>query len=495
MRRITIDPLTRVEGQGRVEVVLDDQGDVEDAVLIVPELRGFESLCIGRPAEEMPRLTSRICGLCPEAHLMASVKALDALYQVETPEAARRLRELFYTTFIVLDHATHFYMLAGPDLFVGPDAPPEERTFFGVIRALGNDVGKRVIDARTRNLKVIERLGGRSVHPIAAVPGGWSRSIDESTRAEIEATARANVAFARDTLELFERIVVARPEMLKLMRSDAFAEPTYSMSTVDGDGALSFYDGRLRVVTPDGLEHASFAARDYAHHIGEHVEPWTYVKFPYLLRPGWHGLAGGAGSGVYLSSPLGRLNAANALPTPLAQRAADEMFAALGASGPDRPRRPIHNRMATHWARLVEMLCAAERMLELAVDPRVCGDDIRAELGALTGEGVGSVEAPRGTLFHHYWTDDRGIITKVNLIVGTTNNHAAMAISVKRAARALISRGTVASEPLLNRLEMVVRAYDPCLSCAAHTFPGAAPLVVHLKDRTGRLLRVVSRGP
>ena len=493
MKRITIDPLTRVEGQGRVEILLDDRGDVEDAVLIVPELRGFESLCIGRPAEEMPRLTSRICGLCPEAHLMASVKALDALYQVKIPETARRLRELFYSTFIVLDHATHFYVLAGPDLFVGPDAPPAERTFFGVIRALGNDVGKRVIDARTRNLGVLERLGGRSVHPVAAVPGGWSRTIDEGARAEIEAAARANVAFARDTLELFERVVVAKPEMLDLMGSESFAEPTYSMSTVDAGGSLSFYDGRLRVVAPDGHQHASFAARDYALFIGEHVEPWTYVTFPYLLDPGWMGLTVGAGSGVYLASPLGRLNAAESLPTPLAQSAAESMFAALGGPGPDRPRRPIHNRMATHWARLVEMLCAAERMLELAADPRVCGGDVRAELGAVTGEGVGSVEAPRGTLIHHYWTDERGIITKVNLIVGTTNNHAAMAISVKRAARALISRGTVASDPLLARLEMIVRAYDPCLSCAAHAFPGGAPLAVHLRDRAGHLLRIVSR--
>lgn len=492
MTRITIDPLTRVEGQGRVEVFLDGRGDVEDAVLIVPELRGFESLCIGRPAEEMPRLTSRICGLCPEAHMMASVKALDALYQAEVPPTARLLRELLYSAFIVLDHATHFYVLAGPDLFVSPDAPAEERTFFGVIRALGGDVGRQVIAARTRNLRVIELLGGRGVHPVAAVPGGWSRTLDEGARAEVEAAARANVAFARETLELFERVVVAKPDMLESMRSDTFAEPTYSMTTADAAGRLSFYDGRLRVVTPEGREHASFHPRDHARFIGEHVEPWTYVTFPYLKDPGWKGLCGGADSGVYLASPLGRLNAAEGLPTPLAQEAANGMFAALdGSAGP--ARRPIHNRMATHWARLVEMLCAAERMLELAAEGRVCGSDVRGELGALTGEGVGSVEAPRGTLIHHYWTDERGLVTKVVLIAGTTNNHAAMAISVKRAARALISRGAVASEALLTRLEMVVRAYDPCLSCAAHTFPGASPLAVHLKDRAGRLLRVVSR--
>jgi F420-non-reducing hydrogenase large subunit len=491
MRRITIDPLTRVEGQGRVEVILDDHGDVEVAVLIVPELRGFESLCIGRPAEEMPRLTSRICGLCPEAHLMASVKALDALYQVGIPETARRLRELFYNTFIVLDHATHFYMLAGPDLFVGPDAPPEERTFFGVIRALGNDVGKRVIDARTRNLGVIERLGGRGVHPVAAVPGGWSRSIDESTRAEIEATARANVAFARDTLELFERVVVARPEMLELMRSEEYAEPTYAMCTVDAGDRLSFYDGRLRVVTPDGLEHASFAARDYARFIGEHVEPWTYVSFPFLREPGWKGLAGGADSGVYLASPLGRLNAAAGLPTPLAQRAAEVMFAALGGSGAGQQRRPIHNRMATHWARLVEMLCAAERMLDLAIDPRVCGDDIRAELGALTGEGVGSVEAPRGTLIHHYWSDPDGILTRVNLIVATNHNSAPMAMSVEKAAKAVIKGGKV-DDGLLNMVEMAFRPYDPCHACATHAV-GHSPLIANIYGPSGELVQSVRR--
>jgi len=493
MNRITIDPLTRVEGQGRIEVILDDNGDVADAVVIVPELRGFEALCVGRAAEEMPRLTSRICGLCPEAHLMASVKALDALYQVEIPETARVLRELFYSAFVFLDHATHFFMLAGPDLFVGPDAPPSERTFFGVIRALGSDVGKRVIEARTRTLGVIERLGGRGVHPVAALPGGWSRTLDEQARSDIETAAQANVAFARESLDLFARVVLTAPEMADLMRSETYAEPTYSMGTVDAEGHLNFYDGRLRVVRPDGQEHASFEARDYPRFLGEQTEPWTYVKFPYLLDPGWHGLSDGVDSGIYIASPLGRLNAAEGLPTPLAQRASEEMFAALGSPGPGGTRRPIHNRMATHWARLIEMLCAAELMRELAASPHACGSEVRAAPGPVAGEGVGSVEAPRGTLIHHYWTDERGVISKVNLIVGTTNNHAAMAVSVKRAARALIRRGVSADDALLTRIEMMVRAYDPCLSCAAHAFPGDGRLKVVLKSRSGSLLRIVER--
>lgn len=485
MQRITIDPVTRLEGHGRIEIFLDDEGDVANAYFIVPELRGFEQFCVGRPAEEMPRITDRICGVCPEAHHMASAKALDALFHVDPPPAAKKLRELFYSAFYVADHTTHFYALAGPDFVLGPDAPPAERNILGVVRKVGLEIGRQVIDARIRNHQVIKLLGGRGVHPVAALPGGWSKPIDPRDRELIDGVARQNVEFALFSLKLFEDLVLGNPAYVELILSDTFTHSTYSMGTVDANNHVNFYDGMIRVVDPDGAEFVKYHPRDYAQQIAEHSEPWTYLKFPYLKQIGWHGFVDGKGSGVYCATPLSRLNAADGMATPRAQEAYEKLYETLSSKGASGRYRPVHYRLATHWARLVELLFAAERMQELIIDHEICDPNVRAPVTNTPTEGVGSVEAPRGTLTHHYWTDERGLLTRVNLIVGTTNNYAPIAMSVKKAAQGLIQKGVVVTEGLLNRIEMGFRAYDPCFGCATHALPGQMPLEVVVRDAAG----------
>jgi len=490
MKRITIDPITRLEGHGKIEIFLNDEGDVANAYFQIPELRGFEQFCVDRPAEEMPRITNRICGVCPEAHHMAATKALDMLYHVEPTSAVKKLREMFYMAFYVTDHTTHFYALGGPDFVVGPDAPKAERNILGVIHKVGLDIGKQVIDCRMRNHHVIKMLGGRGVHPVAGMPGGWSRSINEEERQEIAGIAQQNIDFAEFSLKIFDDIVLANQDYVDLVVSDAFSHSTYYMGTVDENNLVNFYEGQIRVVDPKGKEFVKYDAGDYAEHIAERVEPWTYLKFPYLKDVGWNGFEDGMDSGVYCATPLSRLNAADGMATPKAQEAFERYFETLGSvSGAQRSKngryQPVHFRLATHWARLVEMLYAAERMLELSQDPEITDPNMRVIVNNTPDEGIGSVEAPRGTLTHHYQTDENGILTAVNLIVGTTNNYAPIAMSVKKAAQALISNGTVVTDGLLNRIEMAFRNYDPCMSCATHSLPGQMPLEVVIRDAGG----------
>ncbi len=492
MKRITIDPITRLEGHGKIEIFLNDEGDVANAYFQIPELRGFEQFCVGRPAEEMPRITNRICGVCPEAHHMAATKALDALYHVEPASPVKKLREMFYTAFYVTDHTTHFYALGGPDFVVGPDAPAGERNILGVIHKVGVDIGKQVIDCRMRNHHVIKMVGGRGVHPVAGMPGGWSKAINEEERQEIEAIAKQNVDFALFSLKLFDDIVLANQAYVDLVLSDGFTHRTYYMGTVDENNLVNFYDGQIRVVSPSGKEQDRYDAKDYTDYVAERVEPWSYLKFPYLKSVGWNGFTDGEDSGVYCATPLSRLNAADGMTTPKAQEAFERYFETLGSKKNGR-YEPIHHRLATHWARLVELLYAAERMLELSQDPEITDPNMRVVVTNTPDEGVGSVEAPRGTLTHHYKTDENGILTAVNLIVGTTNNYAPMAMSVKKAAETLITKGTVVTDGLLNRVEMAFRNYDPCMSCATHSLPGQMPLEVTIRNSDGEVVEKLSQ--
>ncbi len=395
--------------------------------------------------------------------------------------------------FYVTDHTTHFYALGGPDFIIGPDGPPQERNILGVIRKVGLDVGKQVIACRARNHHVIEMLGGRGIHPTAGLPGGWSKSISEEERKEFAAIAAENVKFARFSLEVFGSIVLQNKVYADLIHSCIYKHNTYHMGTVDENNQANFYDGKIRVIDPDGREILKFPAAEYFTHIAEHVEPWTYLKFPYLRKVGWKGFVDGIDSGVYCASPLSRLNVSDGLSTPLANAEYERLYAAFDRRKVDGRYQPIHNRLATHWARLIELLYAAERMQELANDPEITSEDVRRIPSGVAGVGVGSVEAPRGTLIHHYETDERGILTRVNLVVGTTNNHAAISLSIKRAAEKLIHAGKVIEEGLLNRIEMAFRLYDPCLSCATHALPGAMPLIVNLRDGNGEILRTFRR--
>jgi F420-non-reducing hydrogenase large subunit len=476
-RRITIDPVTRLEGHGKIDILLTGQGDVDHVYFQVPELRGFEKFCEGRPAEDLPQLTSRICGVCPTAHHMASTKALDSLFRVEPPPAAKKIRELIYSTFFVEDHALHFYFLGGPDLIVGPAAPAAERNILGVIAKVGVETGRKVIAMREKLRDLIALAGGKASHPVFGLPGGVARAITVEEQTRFRAVAAEAVDFARFTLDTFDSLVLKNSAYVDLILSDAFTHRTYYMGLIDGENRVNFYDGSLRVVSPEGREFARFSGVDYLDYIAEHVEPWSYMKFCYLKPLGWTGFQDGKESGVYSVAPLARLNVTESLATPLAQAELERYHTVLGG-------RPVHHTLANHWARLVELLYAAERMQQLAADPEIVDPHIRNLPERVPQEGVGVVEAPRGTLIHHYRTDGNGIIQKVNLIVATQNNAARMSMSVEKVARSLISDGQI-PEALLNKVEMAFRAYDPCLGCATHALPGQMPLRIRTFDRRG----------
>jgi F420-non-reducing hydrogenase large subunit len=431
----------------------------------------------------MPLLTNRICGVCPEAHHMAAAKAGDAVYGVDPPPAAKKLRELLYMGFYFTDHTTHFYALGGPDFVMGPDAPVAERNILGVIHKVGLEIGGKVIQARKYGHTVVEMLGGRKVHPCTSMPGGVTKGLTEPERKEIEMMGRWGIEFAQFSLQLFTDLVLGNDYYVDLILGDIYTHRTHYMGMVDENNKVNFYDGKVSIVDPDGVRLGKYAPEEYTDWIAEHVEPWTYLKFPYLKQVGWKGFVDGNDSGVYMATPLSRLNASDGMATPLAQEQYEKFYATLGG-------KPVHQRLATHWARLVELLYAAERMVELATDPEILSQDYHTVPTKVPTEGVGIVEAPRGTLTHHYWTDENGLLTKVNLIVGTTNNYAPMSMSIKKAAQNLIHGSTV-NEGLLNMVEMAFRAYDPCFGCATHSLPGQMPLQVTIRDADGETVDVL----
>ncbi|HDQ70563.1 MAG TPA: Ni/Fe hydrogenase subunit alpha [Chloroflexi bacterium] len=483
MQKISIDPITRLEGHGKIDIFLDDDGNVANAYLVIPELRGFEKFCEGRPVEELPRITPRICGVCPEAHHMAAAKACDAVYHVEVPPTGKMLRDLLYSAFYVADHTVHFYILAAPDFVVGPTAPPAERNILGLIHKVGVEIGTSVIQNRGKAMDIVGMLGGKTIHPVGAIPGGVSKAIDEEERAQIEAWGHDLVEFGLFSLQLFRDVVLGNQAYLDMILSDAFTTPMYYMGLVDENNHVNFYDGKVRVVDPEGNEFVKYTPEQYLDVIAERVEPWTYLKFPYLKDVGWKGFETGMDSGVYQATPLSRLNAADGMATPRAQEAYEEFYETLGG-------KPVHGTLATHWARLIELLYAAEHLVDLATDLRILDPKVREVPTETPTEGVGIVEAPRGTLTHHYVTDERGIVQKCNLIVGTTNNYAPISISIKKAAKALIQNGEV-DEGKLNMVEMAFRSYDPCFGCATHTLPGQMPLEVRIRDANGEVVRVL----
>jgi len=486
MKHIKIDPITRLEGHGKIDIFLNDDGEVANTYFQIPELRGFEQFCVGRPVEEMPRITTRICGVCPEAHHMASAKACDAVFHVEVPPTGKKLRQLLYNVFYAGDHTTHFYALGGPDFVVGPDAPAAERNILGVVKKVGLEVGGKVIGMRKRTQEVIKILGGKQTHQVTSLPGGVSKGITEDERKQIEEHCKWFVEFGQFTIQVFNDIVLKNKAYVDLILSDAYSMKIYSMGLVDEKNRVSFYDGKVRVVGPDGKEFAKYAPNEYLDNIAEHVETWTYLKFPFLKKVGWKGFVEGKDSGVYRATPLSRLNAADGMPTPLAQAEYEKMYSTLGG-------KPVHATLATHWARVIELLSAAEMALDLARDPEITGTHIRNIPTEKPTEGVGIVEAPRGTLTHHYTTDEKGILTKVNLIVGTTNNYAPISMSIGKAARGLIKKGSQVTDGVLNMIEMAFRAYDPCFGCATHYLPGQMPLHVCIHDSSGEVVQEIKR--
>jgi F420-non-reducing hydrogenase large subunit len=484
VRHVSIDPITRLEGHGRIELFLDESGGLADAFFQIPELRGFERFCLGRQGEDMPQITERICGVCPEAHHFASTKTLDACYAAPPPPRAKKLREVLYNAYIFSDHLLHFYYLGGPDFLVGPYAPPQERNILGVIGKVGLELGKEVIKHRGYGQRIIELVGGRPIHPVSGIPGGQSKGITEEERTEIETMAASAVEFAQATLDVFKGKLLEDETFVRFASQESLALPTYYMGLVDKKGAVDFYDGDVRIVAPDGSEYAQVGASDVLALIEERTEPWTYVKIPYLKDVGWKGFTAGPDSGVYRVGPLARLNACKEIGTPLAQTEYEVFLDYFGGG-------PVHATFAYHWARLIEMLSAAERTMALMTNPDLMEGPLRAPLGE-PGEGVGVIEAARGTLIHHYGLDDRGLIKSVNLVVATTHNVAAISLSIKEMAKAVVKDGNV-DQGILNLVEMSFRNYDPCLACATHALPGQMPLIVDVRGTDGAVRQRIER--
>lgn len=461
--KVSIDPITRLEGHGKIEIFLDKDGNVEKAYMQVPELRGFEMFCRGRKAEDMPIITARICGVCPEAHHMAAAKALDAAFNVEPPETAKKLRELLYNAYIFYDHCLHLYYLGGIDVLLG-DVSKEERNVIGLIKKFGVEIGKEVIKHRRYAMEIVKMLGGREIHPVSAIPGGVSKGINEEERREILERAKSCIEFGKKSMEIFKEVFNSK-RWNELLGLDSLQ--TYYMGLVDKNNHVNYYDGDIRIVSPDGKEMAKIKPKDILNHIEEHVEEWSYVKFPYLKEIGWKGLVDGKESGIYRVGPLARLNVADGMNTSQAMKEFEEF----------RKDGVVHETFGYYQARLIEMLNAAERMYDLANDNAITGSDIR-NMPNEPGEGIGVVEAARGVLIHHYKLDDKGLVKEANMIVATTNNNAAINMSVANAARKVIKNGKV-NDILLNKVESAFRCYDPCLACASHSL-GDTPIVADI---------------
>ena len=484
MKTITIDPITRLEGHGKITIFLDAKGDVANAYLQIPELRGFERFCQGRRAEDMPQITSRICGVCPVAHHFAATKALDAAFNVDPPSAAKKLRELMYMGYYIYDHTLHFYYLGGPDFVVGPDAPPAKRNVIGVIEKAGVEIGKEVIKHRAYGQKITAILGGKATHPVCGLPGGVSKGLNKDEVKDIKTMVDSCIDFAKFSLKLFDDIVLKNKDYVDLILSDPYQLKTYNMGLVDKKNKVNFYDGQIRVTDQKANEKVKFDVKDYHKYVSEHVEEWTYIKFPYLKAVGWNGFKDGKDSGIYRVGPLGRLNAAEGMATPMADKEYKRMYETLGG-------KPVNSTLAFHWARLIELLYATERAKELINDSEITSQKIRNLVGE-PGEGIGVTEAARGTLIHHYKLTKDGLIDKANLIVATTNNAGAINMSVRNAAKGMIKKGDV-SDGTLNLVEMAFRAYDPCFACATHTLPGGMPLEVNIYDHNKQLYKTLKQ--
>jgi len=406
---------------------------------------------------------------------MASTKAADAVYGVKPTPTAEKIRRLVYNAYILEDHLLHFFFLGGPDFVVTPSAPAKDRNILGVIAKVGKEIGLEVIKTRREIREIVTHLFGRIIHPVGGLPGGVSKPLSEEKRKEFLEQTKNAVDFALQAIEIFNKTVLDNDKYVDLVTGDIYKHNTYYMGLVDEENRVNFYDGKVRVVDPEGQEVAKFSGLEYLDYVSEHVEPWSYMKFPYLKTVGWKGFTDGKDSGIMRVAPLARLNVSDSMPTPKAQKEFERMYDVLG-------KKPAHNTLAFHWARLIEAVYAAERMVELLEDESITSDDIRNIPDDSPDEGVGIVEAARGTLIHHYNTNEKGIITAANLIVATVFNSAAMSLSIEKAAKKLIKDGDV-NDGLLNMVEMAFRAYDPCLACATHSLPGETPLVINIHNK------------
>jgi NAD-reducing hydrogenase large subunit len=468
-RTITIEPVTRIEGHARISLQLADTGEVEDAKFHLTQFRGFEKFCEGRPYREMPALTARTCGICPVSHLLASNKACDDLLAVTIPPTAEKLRQIMNLGQIVQSHALSFFHLSSPDLLLGWEADPKTRNVFGVMQQ-EPELARDGIRLRQIGQTIIEILGGKKIHPTWVVPGGVSEALSEEKRDAIQ-------AMLPDALEIAKRTYASFKSLLPKFKHEAESfgtMPTLFLSLVSETGQLEHTTGLLRVKDAKGrIIEDKVPPRDYKRLIGEAVEDFSYMKFPYYRPMGYP-------RGIYRVGPLARLNNADSCGTPYADVALAEFRTLQEDSG------PITSSFHYHYARLVEIIFAIERMQRILKEPDILDHRVRAHARGNRYEGIGVSEAPRGTLMHHYKIDDHGLITWVDLIIATGHNNLAMNRSIKQVADTYVD-GNKLNESMLNRVEAVIRCYDPCLSCASHAF-GQMPLVIELKDPAGEVI-------
>ncbi len=471
-RQILIDPVTRIEGHGKITIQLDDNGQVTDAHFHVTQLRGFEKLCEGRPFHEMPALMARICGICPVSHLLASAKACDELLAVRIPETAVNLRRIMNLAQIVQSHALSFFYLAAPDFLLGMDAPPAERNIVGVVKAYP-ELAKNGIRLRQFGQQVIELLGGKRIHPAWIVPGGVSEPLSVQKRDQILAWIPEVKKIALDTLAWYKPIWGNFTEEIR-----TFANfPSLFMSLIHQDESISYYGHKLRVIDAQGNFVQDFEPEDYQDYLGEAVEPYSYLKSPYYKPMGYP-------DGMYRVGPLARLNIGESFGTPHSDAELLE-FKAI----------PMESRLSSfhfHYARLIEILYGIERIEALLSEPEILDKHVRAFANPNRREGIGIAEAPRGTLIHHYEIDETGLMKRANLMIATGHNNLAMNRGVLQVAQHFV-KGEKIEEGMLNRVEAVIRAYDPCLSCSTHAV-GAMPLKVQLVNMGGDIVDEIRRG-
>lgn len=470
-QKITIEPVTRIEGHAKVTIHLDEHGEVERAYLHINEFRGFEKFCEGRMVFEMPTITPRICGICPVSHHLASAKAADALYGSPPPRPATLLRDLMHMGQTIQSHGMHFFELAGPDLLLGFDADPAIRNVVGLIQ-VNPGLAVKAVELRKFGQEIIRLLGGRRIHPNFAVPGGVNKALDAERRDTILQGIDENIKTVQVGIDIIKDWAEKNREDI-----DKFAVfKSGYMGLATPENGLELYDGKVRLVGEKGQELEKFDGKNYLDYISEHVENWSYLKFPYYKKMGWP-------EGVYRVGPLGRLNAVDKIDTPIAQ-AEFEIYKSINNGA------PVENTLLFHYARLIETLFAIERVQVLLDDPDILSKEIMNTRKDFKGEGVGVIEAPRGTLFHHYWAKPSGQIERVNLIVATGHNNWAMSKAVDDVAKTYI-HGEI-HEGLLNRVEAAIRAHDPCLSCSTHAV-GQMPIHIDIQGPNGEIIQRLAR--
>jgi F420-non-reducing hydrogenase large subunit len=474
-KRLTIAPVSRIEGHAKVVIDLDDAGNVADAKVQTVELRGFEKFAQGRPVEELPRIVTSICGVCPWSHHLASAKANDAVFGVTPPPAGAKLRELCNSIAYTEEHILHFYFLGGPDFVMGPGAPAATRNVIGIAGA-APDIAKQVVRNRHLGAQMLNIVSGKSIHPVTAVPGGFSKPLKEDERQKVLGMANEVLEFSKFSINYAKENIF--PKYLDAVKTVAVINTGF-LGTVKDDGSLDCYDGKFRLMRPNG-EYEDFAYDQYLEKIGEKVLPWSYLKFPYAKSWGeGFDMDLEAPKGIYRTNTLARINVCDKISTPLANEELNIFRQEFG--------KPAQLTLLYHWARLIELLHHAENAVRLLEDPEITSKETRVPVTPRAARGVGSVEAPRGTLIHDYETDEKGLVKTANLIVGTTHNNGPINMSVKQAAQTLIKDGNY-NEEILNTVEMAIRAYDPCLSCATHNLDGTIAVKVDVVDNKGKVL-------